>query len=99
MTGNDSDPERTQVTPHPESDLEVLRAHLAPKYDIVKKLGSGGMADVYLGVHNQLKRKVAIKVLPRMFGRLGHLDQLLAVWEWRATPTPWAIMVANEPAD
>ncbi len=69
MTDKNSDPERTQVTPQPESDLEVLRTHLAPKYEVVEKLGSGGMADVYLGVHNQLKREVAIKVLPRMFGR------------------------------
>lgn len=30
--------------------------------------------------------------LPEMFRDMGHLDQLLAVWEWRITPTPWAIM-------
>ena len=23
---------------------------------------------------------------------LGHLDQLLAVWEWRMAPTPWLVM-------
>jgi hypothetical protein len=23
---------------------------------------------------------------------LSHLDQLLAVWEWRAGPTPWLVM-------
>lgn len=26
---------------------------------------------------------------PDWFGQLGHLDQLLAVWEWRIGPTPW----------
>ena len=33
--------------------------------------------------------------LPALFETLGHLDQLLAVWEWRAGPTPWAVMQAR----
>jgi hypothetical protein len=33
--------------------------------------------------------------LPRLFEPLGHLDQLLAVWEWRSAPTPWAVMQAR----
>ena len=36
--------------------------------------------------------------LPDFFRRLGHLDQLLAVWEWRQAPTPWAIMRSRAPA-
>jgi hypothetical protein len=36
--------------------------------------------------------------LPALFETLGHLDQLLAVWEWRSGPTPWAVMVAREAA-
>jgi len=30
--------------------------------------------------------------LPAWIGELGHLDQLLAVWEWRLWPTPWLVM-------
>jgi hypothetical protein len=33
--------------------------------------------------------------LPPMFDPFGHLDQLLAVWEWRSGPTPWAVMQAR----
>lgn len=33
--------------------------------------------------------------LPPVFEQLSHLDQLLAVWEWRTGPTPWAIMKAR----
>jgi hypothetical protein len=30
--------------------------------------------------------------LPWWLKELGHLDQLLAVWEWRVLPTPWLVM-------
>jgi len=29
---------------------------------------------------------------PPFLQQLGHLDQLLAQWEWRSAPTPWAIL-------
>lgn len=31
-------------------------------------------------------------LLPAFLQQLGHLDQLLAQWEWRSAPTPWAVM-------
>src|SRR5262249_49574706 len=34
--------------------------------------------------------------LPRIFDQLGDLDRLLATWEWRVGPTPWAVMTARE---
>jgi hypothetical protein len=30
--------------------------------------------------------------MPDWLRELPHLDQLLAVWEWRAAPTPWLVM-------
>lgn len=33
--------------------------------------------------------------LPPFLAQLGHLDQLLAQWEWRSAPTPWAILRAR----
>jgi len=32
---------------------------------------------------------------PAWFNNLAHLDQLLAVWEWRSGPTPWLVMKAQ----
>ncbi len=32
---------------------------------------------------------------PAWFNGLAHLDQLLAVWEWRSGPTPWLVMKAK----
>lgn len=32
---------------------------------------------------------------PVWFNNLAHLDQLLAVWEWRSGPTPWLVMKAK----
>ena len=50
----------------------------------------GATHDVTLVRHGG--RSVA---LPALFEPLGHLDQLLAVWEWRSEPTPWAVMLAR----
>lgn len=36
-----------------------------------------------------------LKELPDWFLKLNHLDQLLAVWEWRSGPTPWLVMTAK----
>src|SRR5436190_809754 len=34
------------------------------KYQILERIGTGGMGTVFLAVHHHLKRRVAIKVLP-----------------------------------
>jgi serine/threonine protein kinase len=57
-------------------DLEALRATagrikpgavLDGRYDIVSKLGQGGICEVYRGRHKQLNRDAAIKVLLPQF--------------------------------
>ncbi len=37
--------------------------------------------------------------VPPWFTRLGHLDQLLATWEWRTGPTPWLVMESRRAPD
>ncbi|MCX6582286.1 MAG: serine/threonine-protein kinase [Candidatus Aminicenantes bacterium] len=41
----------------------MIKLPQIPGYRLIRKLGHGGMADVYLGVQENLQREVAIKVL------------------------------------
>jgi serine/threonine-protein kinase len=51
-----------------KTDLEADRSsQRIPGYKIIRKLGSGAMATVYLGRQLSLDRLVAIKVLPKKF--------------------------------
>lgn len=40
----------------------------------------------------ELRQEPKTGPLPEWLHHLGHLDQLLAVWEWRSSPTPWLVM-------
>ena len=52
--------------------VERLRAALADRYDVERKLGAGGMATVYLAEDLKHHRKVAVKVLrPDLAAALG----------------------------
>jgi serine/threonine-protein kinase len=54
------------------SPLEHLRAALADRYDILREVGSGGTATVYLANDLHLQRKVALKVLkPDLVATVG----------------------------
>src|SRR6266496_3218523 len=51
--------------------LDSLREALAPRYDVEREIGAGGMARVYLAVEQHPHRRVAIKVLdPELSTRL-----------------------------
>jgi hypothetical protein len=46
-------------------------------------------------VIDERQARTVVPDLPPWLEKLGHLDQLLAVWEWRAVPTPWLVMRAK----
>src|SRR5881628_862109 len=51
--------------------LDALRESLAPRFDVEREIGAGGMARVYLAVEQHPHRRVAIKVLdPELSTRL-----------------------------
>src|ERR671919_1466259 len=51
--------------------LDALRESLAPRYEVEREIGAGGMARVYLAVEQHPHRRVAVKVLdPELSTRL-----------------------------
>jgi len=46
-----------------------------------------------------IKQSNSAVTLPPLFDNLGHLDQLLAIWEWRSGPTPWLIAASRQRPD
>ncbi len=55
----------SQLQP-PDEEL-ALKINLNEKYELIRKLGQGGMASVYLAREKDLARDVAIKMLPKAF--------------------------------
>ncbi|MFC1650602.1 protein kinase [Candidatus Latescibacterota bacterium] len=51
----------------PPDEEQALKINLSGKYELIRKLGQGGMASVYLAREIDLDREVAIKVLPKAF--------------------------------
>ncbi|MDP7274856.1 MAG: serine/threonine-protein kinase [Planctomycetaceae bacterium] len=65
-TGRDESPDTSQPGASPSSSVESIMAggeSLLGEFRLLRLLGSGGMANVYLAEQTSLKRKVALKIL------------------------------------
>jgi len=51
---------------------------------------AGRFADTH--TITRVDHALAATPLPEWLQSLGHLDHLLAIWEWRIGPTPWLVM-------
>ncbi len=49
--------------------MAKIRSVLGPKYEIINLINKGGMGEVYLGIHRELNKKRAIKIIHKDLGK------------------------------
>ena len=86
------------------AEVDVLQPALSPAlahmdvivetHDLFRAGALATMMQRFSATHDIVRVDQQPKVfdLPPWLQGLPHLDQLLAVWEWRAQPTPWLVM-------
>jgi serine/threonine protein kinase len=60
---NSALPETSRSTEKPDEEISQLRHVTGSRYRVIKRLGGGGMASVYVAEHAHLDRPVVLKVL------------------------------------
>lgn len=93
------------------AEVDILQPALSPAlagmnlivetHDIYRPGALAAMIERFAPTHDIVRVDQQPKVfeLPDWLQALPHLDQLLAVWEWRAQPTPWLVMTPKDPDD
>ena len=83
---------------------DLLRPDLSPAlagmsvivetHDLYRPGNLGRIMERFAATHDIVRLDTQPKTLPLpdWLAQSGHLDQLLAVWEWRVRPTPWLVM-------
>jgi precorrin-6B methylase 2 len=86
------------------AEVDILQPALSPAlahmhvivetHDLYRAGAMATMTERFSPTHDIVRVDQQPKVfdMPPWLAELPHLDQLLAVWEWRARPTPWLVM-------
>ena len=86
------------------AEVDILQPALSPAlarmrvivetHDLYRKGALATLMQRFAPTHDIVRVDQQPKVfeMPDWLAELPHLDQLLAVWEWRAQPTPWLVM-------
>jgi hypothetical protein len=86
------------------AELDLLDPAVSPslnKMDLVVELHPTATGHAFNILPARFKKHHDVEIrwsqghnprLPRFLRNASHLDQLLAQWEWRSAPTPWAII-------
>jgi precorrin-6B methylase 2 len=86
------------------AEVDILQPNLSPAlagmniivetHDLYRPRAMATMIERFTPTHDIVRVDQGPKTfdMPAWLRPLPHLDQLLAVWEWRAQPTPWLVM-------
>jgi precorrin-6B methylase 2 len=86
------------------AEVDILQPALSPAlggmsiivetHDLYRAGSLATITERFAPTHDIVRVDQQAKVfdMPDWLKALPHLDQLLAVWEWRAQPTPWLVM-------
>lgn len=86
------------------AEVDILQPALSPAlrgmnlivetHDVYRRGALATMMERFSPSHDIVRVDQQPKAIemPPWLAELPHLDQLLAVWEWRARPTPWLVM-------
>ena len=89
------------------AEVDILQPALSPAlaqmsvivetHDLYRKGALALITERFAGTHQIVRVDQQQKMFeaPPWLQELSQLDQLLAVWEWRAQPTPWLVMRPN----
>jgi hypothetical protein len=86
------------------AELDILQPELSPAlagfniivetHDIYRQGALATLMERFARTHDVVRvdQTYAAFEPPPWFANVAHLDRLLALWEWRLSPTPWLVM-------
>jgi precorrin-6B methylase 2 len=91
------------------AEVDVLQPALSPAlaglslivetHDVYREGALATLVERFAPTHDivRVEQQFTAFEPPPWFAAMAHLDRLLAVWEWRVSPTPWLVMRPKKP--